>query len=375
MGLCFTINKMNLRRLLSYLLLHCVFTLFGVGALAEENSSAIPPANEVSKNDILAIQASARTIAPLISYSSTYKLIYGIGYFQIPLTQTSSYFGIQALSTFEQVFQFSLDYGSHLIGPYSWGLKTSFSNFYDPYYGEGISTDPQSYRRINLNKSKVVPELEYALSSYLSAGLFLDFRSRQETSVDGDPLHRLFPDENALALGLSWTYDDRDRSPNPGSGGTYKFLSRYNPRAWTNNPELNEFSQHEIDLRRFEKFSQFLLAIHLAAGASAGDPGILYRYKLGGSESLRGYHSQRFRGKHYYLGQLEGRWSLKPERIDGVIFSDAGSVTDDKFSEMKTTVGFGFRFALPPSRTMKVRLDFGFASDETSMNVAFGEVF
>lgn len=319
-------------------------------------------------------KSNPSTIAPIVSYSSTYGLILGVGYFKVPKSAASDYLGLQVLGTFEKVFQGVIDYQKFGSGPISWDFNARISNFYDPYYGEGISTSVDSYRKIDNDKFSFRPEVLYAFDLNFSAGLFFDYRRREEKGIDGASAEKLFPNESSLAIGLSAGFDSRDQRMNPTSGALYQLLFRHNPKQWTNTPDSNHFSQLELDLRQFFPVKKSVLGLRIAGGTSSGEPSYLFRYKLGG-DSLRGFYTNRFRGKHFYLVQTEARIPLKENRIDGVLFADAGSITDDKFTELRSTAGFGFRFALPPSYTMKVRVDAGFASDQTGVAVAFGEAF
>ena len=71
---------------------------------------------------------------------------------------------------------------------------------------------------------------------------------------------------------------------------------------------------------------------------------------LGGSSTLRGYTSLRFRDRNSLL--LQGEWRIMASRfLDSAVFFDAGKVTarrsDLDFDGLKHDYGFGLRFHGP----------------------------
>jgi hypothetical protein len=80
---------------------------------------------------------------------------------------------------------------------------------------------------------------------------------------------------------------------------------------------------------------------------------------LGGSSSLRGYTSLRFRDENSLL--LQGEWRIIASRfLDSSVFYDAGKVTaqrsDLDLNGLKHNVGFGLRFHGPVSTPLRVEL-------------------
>ena len=80
---------------------------------------------------------------------------------------------------------------------------------------------------------------------------------------------------------------------------------------------------------------------------------------LGGSSTLRGYTSLRFRDRNSLL--LQGEWRIMASRfLDSAVFYDAGKVTarrsDLDFDGLKHDYGFGLRFHGPISTPLRVEL-------------------
>ena len=97
---------------------------------------------------------------------------------------------------------------------------------------------------------------------------------------------------------------------------------------------------------------------------------------LGGSSTLRGYTSLRFRDRNSLL--LQGEWRIMASRyLDSAVFFDAGKVTarrsDLDFDGLKHDYGFGLRFHGPISTPLRVELARG--SDGLTLVVATSAVF
>jgi len=97
---------------------------------------------------------------------------------------------------------------------------------------------------------------------------------------------------------------------------------------------------------------------------------------LGGSSTLRGYQSLRFRDRNSLL--LQGEWRIMASRfLDSALFYDAGKVSarrsDLNFDGLKHDYGFGLRFHGPISTPLRIELARG--SDGLSLVVATSSVF
>ena len=80
---------------------------------------------------------------------------------------------------------------------------------------------------------------------------------------------------------------------------------------------------------------------------------------LGGSSTLRGYTSLRFRDRNSLL--LQAEWRIMASRfLDSAVFYDAGKVaarpSDLNFDGMQHNFGFGVRFHGPMFTPLRVEL-------------------
>ena len=123
-------------------------------------------------------------------------------------------------------------------------------------------------------------------------------------------------------------------------------------RSWT------EAIQHVPVLRETWVFS---FRARAATTIDKGDqqiPFFMMPY-LGGSSSLRGYSSLRFRDRNSLL--LQAEWRIMASRfLDSAVFYDAGKVaarpSDLNFDGMQHDFGFGVRFHGPFFTPLRVEL-------------------
>jgi hemolysin activation/secretion protein len=97
---------------------------------------------------------------------------------------------------------------------------------------------------------------------------------------------------------------------------------------------------------------------------------------LGGSRSLRGYPTWRFRDRNRLLLTGEYRWTTGPF-LDMALFADAGKVAgrarDLTLRDLKKSYGVGLSFHAPKATLLRVELARG--SEGTSLSLAFRPSF
>jgi len=107
------------------------------------------------------------------------------------------------------------------------------------------------------------------------------------------------------------------------------------------------------------------------------DSPIFERFFVGGSTDVRGF-AYRGLGPHDFdeptggefmaLGGIQYEYPLAGDRFRGVVFWDAGTLVDGpgdlRADLVRNSLGFGFRFFIPPPLNLPVAADFGFAVGE-----------
>lgn len=121
-----------------------------------------------------------------------------------------------------------------------------------------------------------------------------------------------------------------------------------------------------------------VLAARARIGWAIGDVPYSQLFTAGGSDTLRGYEDDQFRGKKAYNATLEYRFPLV-KKVTGVVFTDVGDAWDapdvlwyeDK-KGFNASVGAGVRVNTPIG---PVRLDYGWGNDGGKFHFSFGGQF
>ena len=101
----------------------------------------------------------------------------------------------------------------------------------------------------------------------------------------------------------------------------------------------------------------------------------MLRFSLGGPDTLRGFHQNRFRGESFYLSQTELRYT--PFLFLTLVgFVDLGVAGDQPFSAgPRYSFGGGLRIGLPPDYRHKVRIEWGEGEDQQNFIVTMFHPF
>jgi outer membrane protein insertion porin family len=127
------------------------------------------------------------------------------------------------------------------------------------------------------------------------------------------------------------------------------------------------FEKYQADYRYYYRMGKDnVWALNLGIGYANGDMPLSQRFAVGGSEFLRGYRDDQFKGNSMLKGSLEYRFPIF-KQVQGVTFTDAGYAwskdydeTDFDLSDLKYTVGLGLRINSPLG---PIRLDYGYRLD------------
>jgi len=138
------------------------------------------------------------------------------------------------------------------------------------------------------------------------------------------------------------------------------------------------FVKYTVDTRYYYRGGgESVWALNLGAGYASGDMPLSQRFSMGGSETLRGYEDDQFRGNSMLKGTLEYRFPII-KKIQGVVFTDNGYAWDKRFQdkfdlgEIKSSVGLGLRINSPLG---PIRLDYGWGKDGGKFHFSFGGQF
>ena len=310
-------------------------------------------------------------IMPSYARNSTYGHIFGGRFFVYPTGETGYYTALSILIS-EDLFygaDFTYKYwrknGDELV------LNSYYNDSSEPYYGEGSDTIASAREDLSYYRGHFTGEYSSKIKGPLYAGLFLQLDYRKEKASAPR-----FPEELRLSGGPLIRYDSRDSKFNSKGGEYYQLKTRVLSKLDT--PIFTE-----VELRLFFSLThKLVLAQHAMGGLTFRRPSsYLFKYSLGGPDSLRGFRLKRFRGENYYLSQTELRYTIwRFLAVAG--FFDMGSVGEKLFSPPRISAGGGLRIGLPPDYNKKLRVEVGFGLkrdkldiDQFNIVVAFGHPF
>lgn len=172
-------------------------------------------------------------------------------------------------------------------------------------------------------------------------------------------------------------FDNRDNYFNASKGRRISFAAQWGGHGLGGDYDFYKFTAEG----RFYKAlgNGHILALRLMGGYIDGDVSYGNLFDLGGSDTLRGYEDDQFKGKKMYAATLEYRFPIA-KKVQGVLFTDAGSTwgidegkipwyTDD--DSFNWSVGVGIRLQTPIG---PIRLDYGHG-DRNKFNFSFGTQF
>lgn len=124
-----------------------------------------------------------------------------------------------------------------------------------------------------------------------------------------------------------------------------------------------DFQKVTLEDRRYYRVGrEHVIALRGMVGYAMGNMPESGQFSLGGSETLRGFEDEQFKGEKMYLINAEYRFPLA-KKLQGVVFADTGNAWDgiiddgnDGLSELNFGYGVGIRFQSPLG---PIRLDFG----------------
>ncbi|HSV75117.1 MAG TPA: BamA/TamA family outer membrane protein [Chthonomonadales bacterium] len=204
-------------------------------------------------------------------------------------------------------------------------------------------------------------------------------------------------------LNFRVTHNTRDLDMEPAAGG-FEMVSAdigradLRPVARVNGNPVGVvgsvvYQKLQADLRRYfspqgprrtPRDRRTTIAVRLALGFSNGTLPFSEQYFVGGAETLRGYHEDRFWGSNMLLGSAEFRTPLA-NALTGVAFVDVGDAWGGRYVDVAIQgfrqhrsfspnmgLGFGLRVVTPIG---PIRIDQGFGSEGARTHFSIGHVF
>ncbi|MFW6309265.1 MAG: BamA/OMP85 family outer membrane protein, partial [bacterium] len=239
------------------------------------------------------------------------------------------------------------------------GTRNLALDFSEPrFWGSKLSVDFSLFDREkkvnNMDERGGSITLGHPITDEWEAGIRYKLVDEWENDENGQALSS----ERISSITLNTSQDTRNHFFNPTKGNMYDFSLEY---AGTVLGSDSEFAKFDTDLRKYFPGGEDdqAWAVRLNLGTASTELSTGQKFRIGGSETLRGYDYGDFSGEHLFLTNLEYRFPLE-DNFTGVLFGDMGHVWDYdqavKMEDLKYAVGLGIRMNTPVGQ---LRLDYG----------------
>jgi len=321
-----------------------------------------------------------QSIFPVVGYEPTYGAFGGGGYFRRKVENQRPQSEWSFVGIVSQQLAVKMEYRlDRRIGD-RWRLivRNELGNGFESNYGLGNDTSTNNRVDVKLWKDELDIFLPYAINRRLRVGPWIEHRIRHTNSQDPAELAKqvdpLPNKEASLSIGLKEELDFRDVPENPSLGWRQAFrLMVGQPYS---GPVDHTFLVMDLDLQLFQYLLEkdLVLATSLAGGVIFGEAPFLSQFRLGGTDRLRGFYLNRFRGSKYYIQQTELRFPIW-DLVSGATFLEFGEATERHFTRANVSYGLGLRVGIPPDRVSKVRIDYAMSRDQQGIFVDFAHAF
>ncbi len=238
-----------------------------------------------------------------------------------------------------------------------------------PFHGLGIDSGEDA-AGFSLTQTYVGGDVAVRPTSHthVTGGVAYEDFSIGSSSGPRPPIETRFTAATAPALGLDPTYwhatasAGYDWRSSPGysrTGGLYEL--RYH--RYVGGPDDFDRLEGEVIQHVPLVRENWVLSLRGQAETILDDDATVPFYllsSLGGSDTLRGYGSWRFRDRHAAVTSAEFRWIPNRTGVDVALFYDAGMVAprfeDLSWRRFRSDVGVGVRFHGPLSTPLRIEV-------------------
>lgn len=171
---------------------------------------------------------------------------------------------------------------------------------------------------------------------------------------------------------LSRIFDSRDNVFNPTEGHYYSLSAEFAGRSFGGDFNFNKYTAQERSYLKVGK--EQVVALRLTAGYADGHMPESGKFSVGGSDTLRGYEDDQFKGNKMLTATAEYRFPIA-KKVQGVVFSDIGNAWEGegyKLNDLKSSVGVGVRVNTPLG---PIRIDYAKGEEGSKTHFSFGGQF
>jgi len=252
------------------------------------------------------------------------------------------------------------------------------TNEYTDYDDDGNETASYDKRRKGFDITLGRPQGEYVQN-------YITLKQRKDEYVEwvsGDNYEtdQEYIDENYLennfgttrSISLMRVYDSRDNVFSPTEGNRVALTAEFAGKALGGDFNYNKYT---AETRNYLKVGHAqVVALRGTVGYADGKMPDSGRFAVGGSDTLRGYRDDQFKGNKMLAATAEYRFPIA-KKVEGVAFTDVGKAWTGegyKLNDLEASVGVGIRVSTPIG---PIRLDYAQGSQGGRSHFSFGGQF
>ncbi|AIF53778.1 outer membrane protein assembly factor [Pelosinus sp. UFO1] len=174
------------------------------------------------------------------------------------------------------------------------------------------------------------------------------------------------------SISLMRVYDSRDNVFSPTEGNRVSLTAEFAGKTLGGDFNYNKYT---AESRNYIKVGHAqVVALRGTVGYADGKMPDSGRFAVGGSDTLRGYRDDQFKGDKMLAATAEYRFPIA-SKVEGVAFSDIGKAWTGegyKLNELEASVGVGIRVSTPIG---PIRLDYAKGGQGAKTHFSFGGQF
>jgi outer membrane protein insertion porin family len=260
------------------------------------------------------------------------------------------------------------------------------TNEYDDYNDNGSTRSTYDRNRVGWDVTLGRPQGEYTQNyitlkqrqdSYVSWVSGVDYSGQQTDQATQDFMAQnpnYLKDNFGMthSVSLMHVYDSRDNVFSPTEGQRVALTAEFAGGALGGDFTYNKYT---VESRDYLKVGHAqVVALRGTVGYADGNMPESGRFAVGGSDTLRGYRDDQFKGNKMLAGTAEYRFPVA-NKVEGVAFTDVGKAWTGegyKLNDLMASVGVGIRVTTPIG---PIRLDVAKGSQGVRTSFSFGGQF
>jgi len=247
------------------------------------------------------------------------------------------------------------------------------TNEYNDYDDDGDKKATYDKRRKGFDITLGRPQGEY-VQNYITLKQrkddYVEWISGEDYSQDPTYLKDNFGTTRSISL--MRVYDSRDNVFSPTEGNRVALTAEFAGKALGGDFNYNKYT---AETRNYLKVGHAqVVALRGTVGYADGKMPDSGRFAVGGSDTLRGYRDDQFKGNKMLAATAEYRFPIA-KKVEGVAFTDVGKAWTGegyKLNDLEASVGVGIRVSTPIG---PIRLDYAQGSQGGRSHFSFGGQF